>query len=187
MKIELNYSLERLKEFIREKSLLIDHDRGFQLASGGKSFYLFDLKPILLDPEGVNLIAENLYAKIEDCDANYIGGLESGAIPIVTALCMFSWNKGKPLSGFFVRKEAKKTGTKRKIEGNIKSGENVIIVDDVTTTGSSVMKATDEVKKLDCKIVKVISVIDRLEGARENLQKYGIDFDALFTRKDFGL
>jgi len=186
--VELEYeSLERLKELIRERSLLIDYDRGFQLASGRRSYYLFDLKPILLNPEGANLIARYLYEKIKDDNAMYVGGLESGAIPIVTALCMFSWDKDKPLFGFFVRKKPKKSGTQSKIEGNIEPGENVIIVDDVTTTGGSVLKAIEEVEKLGCKVIKVISVIDRLEGARENLSRRGIKFDPLFTKRDFGL
>jgi len=187
MKEVVELGLERLKDLINEKALLINHEEGFLLASGGKSYYLFDLKRILLDPEGANLIAIHLYDRIKKYKANYVGGLEAGAIPIVTALCMYSWGKEKPLYGFFVRKNPKKTGTRSKIEGTFKPGENVIIVDDVTTKGGSVLKAIEEVEKHRCNVIKVISVVDRLEGARETLQERGIDFESLFTRKDFGL
>ena len=86
-----------------------------------------------------------------------------------------------------MRKGPKKSGTQSKIEGNIEPRENVIIVDDVTTTEGSVLKAIEEVEKLGCKVIKVVSIIDRLEGARENLSRQGIKFDSLFTKRDFGL
>jgi len=179
--------IEELKKLISEKALLIDEKRGFELASGGKSSYFFDMKMVTLDPQGANLIARCLFEKIKDCDAKYVGGLESGAIPIVTSLCMVSWEEKKPLYGFYVRKEQKKRGTRKTIEGNIEPGEKVIIVDDVVTQGKSVLKAIEEVRKMGCEVVKVVSVIDREEGARENLKNVGIDLDALFTKSDFGL
>ena len=133
------------------------------------------------------MIAKQLYERIKDLDANYVGGLESGAIPIVTVLCMYSWKREKPLFGFFVRKKKKEHGVGKKIDGNFKDGEKVIIVDDVTTTGSSVLDAVKEVQSRGCKVIKTISIVDRLEGARENIEKEGVEFDCLFTRKDFGL
>ena len=176
--------MERLKELIKERALLYSEE-GFTLASGKRSHYYFDLKPILLDAEGLNLIAECMYEHIKGCNAEYIGGLESGAIPIVAAICMLSWKKGRPLRGFYVRKERKPRGTMKTIEGNLESGAKVVIVEDVTTTGSSVLKAIEEVQKKGCTVVKVISVIEREEGAREKLEGIGVEHSALFVKSDF--
>ncbi|MGQ9722947.1 MAG: orotate phosphoribosyltransferase [Candidatus Jordarchaeum sp.] len=178
---------ERLKQIIRDKSLLTAEVNGFELASGGKSTYFFDMKTVLLDPEGANLIAKCLFEKIKDCDVKYVGGLEAGAIPLVTALCLISWKSSRPLYGFFVRKEPKKRGTRKTIEGNLKEGEKVIIVDDVTTKGGSVIKAIKEVQNLNCKVAKVLSVVDRESGAHENLKQMGVAFDALFKKSEFGV
>jgi len=178
---------DKLKQLIRDKALLTSEENVFELASGGKSSYFFDMKTVLLDPEGVNLVAKCMFEKIKDCDVKYVGGLESGAIPLVTALCMISWNSNKPLYGFFVRKEAKKRGTRKTIEGNIEPGQAVIIVEDVTTKGGSVKRAIEEVQKLNCKVVKVLSVVDRESGASENLKAMGVDFEALFKKSEFGI
>jgi len=98
----------RLIELIKEKSLIVSGDTRFNLASGGKSNFFFDLKYVSLDPEGSNLIAEAILEIIRYEEADYIGGLESGAIPIVTSVCEKSWLIGRPIAGFFVRKEEKK-------------------------------------------------------------------------------
>lgn len=185
---ELEFGNEELKRLIKDKALLRDEQEGFRLASGRMSNYLFDLKPLLLDPKGSNLISESIYERIKGLDASYVGGLESGAIPIVTALCMYSWKREKQFYGFFVRKGKGKThGVKKRIDGNFIENENVIIVDDVTTTGGSVLNAVKTVRDKGCSVIKVISIVDRLEGAIENFEEEGVEFESLFTRKDFGI
>jgi orotate phosphoribosyltransferase len=176
---------DTLKNIIKKKALIFSQGEEFELASGNKSTYFFDMKMVTLDPEGVNLVARCLFDKIKDYDVRYVGGLESGAIPIVAALCMTSWKTRKPLYGFFVRKEPKARGTKKHIEGNLDKGEKVIIIDDVTTEGNSVMKAIEEVRKFGCEIEKVLTIVDREAGARKNLSNIGIEFDALFTKSEF--
>lgn len=173
---------ERLREIIRARSLL--RDRDFQLAGGGSSNYFFDMKKTMFDPEGAALLADLLFAMIENQPVDYVGGLETGAIPIVAALCARSWPT-KPLKGFFVRKETKGHGTDQTIDGLIGRGGNVILFEDVTTTGGSVMQAVARAREQDCRILEVVTVVDRLEGAVANFAKQDIPFRSLFTRDDF--
>ena len=149
------------------------------------------MKTVLLNTKGANLIKTELVKKLEGVKYDYIGGMETGAIPIVALICASS-HQERDIEGFFVRKQAKshgerKSGISDKIDGNLKSNSNVVIVDDVTTTGGSIMDAINEVKQAGCEIIKVITIIDRSQGAKENLAKDGIKLDALFIAKDFGL
>jgi orotate phosphoribosyltransferase len=173
----------RLRDIIREKSLT--RDRDFLLASGKTSNYYFNLKKTMLDPEGANLIGDLLYGIISnEHEVDYIGGLASGAIPIITNVVMRS-HRGKPIRGFYVRDEIKNHGTMQLIEGHIDDGSNVILFDDVTTLGGAVMKAVVAVRERNCKVLKVISIVDRLEGASETFRREGIEFSPLFTTQDF--
>jgi len=181
---KLSKSNERLKWLIKEKALTFGN---VTLASGGVSDFFFDMKMVSMDPEGSNLIADALLEILKKENVDYVGGLESGAIPIVSTLCAKSWIEGTPIPGFFVRKKPKERGTMKLIEGNLKENSKVILVDDVTTKGGSVLQAVEKVRELNCKIDKVITVVDRLAGAKENLQKNNIELIALFTTKDFGV
>ena len=175
---------ERLREIIAEKSLR----RGdFVLASGRRSHFLFDMKKTMLDPEGIDLLGDAVLEKAAFLDADHIGGLAMGAVPIVVAAVQKSRHAKRPLKGFWVRKEKKEHGTRNSADGYIEDGAKVIIVEDVTTTGESAMKAIDEAKARDCKIAAVITIVDRSEGARQNLAAHGIELISLFTKEDFGL
>src|SRR5271166_3733457 len=114
MRADLPAKRQRLRDIIRERSLL--QDRGFVLTSGRSSNFFFDMKRTLLDPEGAVLVADLLFDMIRDDDVDAVGGLETGAIPIVALLCARSWPE-KPITGFFVRKEAKGHGTDQRIDG----------------------------------------------------------------------
>lgn len=142
------------------------------------------MKRTMFDPEGAALLADLLFDTIKAEDVEFIGGLETGAIPIVAALCARSWPQ-KPIRGFFVRKENKGHGTDQRIDGLLEQGSKVILFEDVTTTGGSVMQAVDQARKLGCAVLKVVSVVDRLEGAEGNFRAAGIEFEALFTWRDF--
>ena len=106
-------------------------------------------------------MADLLFDAIAAEEVDYIGGLETGAIPIVAALCARSW-PARPIKGFFVRKENKGHGTDQRIDGLLERGSNVILFEDVTTTGGSAMQAVDQARQFGCKIVKVVSLVDRL-------------------------
>ena len=172
----------RLRELIRELSLTKGQ---FKLASGRESNYFFNLKPTMLHPEGINLVADAILEKIAGLEADYIGGLAVGAVPIVTAVVMKSQSTGRPLKGFWVRKEMKDHGVVTAVDGDLADRAKVVMVEDVTTTGGSVMRAIEEARKKRCDIKAVITVVDRREGARENLAKQGIDLISLYTTEDF--
>lgn len=176
---------KRLIELIKEKALIISKEEKFKLASGKQSPFYFNMKPVVLDPEGANLIAESMLEIINKyLDISYVGGMETGGIPIVSAIITKSQNL-KPIQGFFVRKEEKKRGTKKLIEGNLKENHKVVLVEDVTTTGGSILKAVNAVREFNCKTDVVITVVDRMEGAKENLTKEGITLISLLTVEDF--
>lgn len=172
---------QRLKEIIIDKSL----KRGdFILASGARSDYLFDLKPTMLDPEGANLIGELMLEKLEQ-DITAVGGLELGACPAVSNICVISYQKQREIKAFYVRKEKKGRGSNNLIEGaELIAGDKVVIIEDVTTTGGSSQKAIDIVRALGCEVVKVLSIVDRLQGAAANLAAKGVKLDALFTKDE---
>lgn len=175
---------ERLKEIILEKSYKTGH---FILASGATSTFMFDLKPTLLDPEGANLAADLILEKLPK-DVVAFGGLELGACPIVSAVCVKSYLAGRPLKTFYVRKEKKERGTKQRIEGcELQPGDKVVMVDDVTTKGGSVLQAVQAAQEAGAVVPLVLSVLDREEGARENLGKQGIALDSIFTKGEFGI
>jgi orotate phosphoribosyltransferase len=179
---DLAVKKQKLRAIISRASLLRDGE--FRLTSGGSSNFFFDLKRTMLDPEGASLLADLLFDRIKGEQVDCIGGMETGAIPIVATVCMRSWPE-KPIKGFFIRKEAKGHGTDQRVDGLLESGSRVILVEDVTTTGGSAMRAVDQVRQAQCTVVKVVSVVDRLEGAEDNFRRAGIRFEALFDRRDF--
>jgi len=171
---------DRLLEIIKQKSLL----RGsFTLVSGATSNYYLDMKPTLCDPEGAFLVGEIIFAKLLDAQIDAIGGPELGAVPILAVVCARSWPR-HPLPSFIVRKEKKGHGTDKKIDGNFRDGSRVILFDDVTTKGGSVMLAVDAVRARGATVETVITLVDRLEGARENLAAQDIALDPVFTTAD---
>ncbi len=173
----------RLLEIIKEKSLL--EGKAFVLSSGKSSSYFFDMKKTMLDPEGANLIAAAILKLLEGEEADAIGGQEIGAVPIVAVVCARSFGTDNPIPAFFVRKKAKGHGTDQLLDGNLTAGMHVVLVDDVTTTGGSAIKSVDAVRGANCTVDKVITVVDREEGAAENLEKYGITLVSIYTSSDF--
>ncbi|MBU6475384.1 MAG: orotate phosphoribosyltransferase [Alphaproteobacteria bacterium] len=176
--------LARLRRIINEKSYNTGGD--FKLASGAASSFFFDMKPTVLDPEGANLVADAILERIKGLNATAIGGLVLGACPIASAVCVKSFGTSAPLQAFYVRKEAKTRGTQKMIEGgDLKKGDRVVVVEDVTTTGGSALQAVAELRKLGCEVVKVMTIVDREQGAAAAFAAEKIPFDALFTRRDF--
>lgn len=174
---------ERLLEIIREKSLLLEGGP-FKLASGAMSDYYLDMKPTTFDPEGCSLIAEIVYGMLRyDHEVAAIGGLELGAVPVTIAVAMRSFEE-RPISGFVVRKERKGHGTDKQIDGNFRPNMTVVLFDDVTTRGGSVLQAVRAVRAQGAKVTKIITIVDRLEGARENLAKEGIELFQIFTARE---
>jgi len=180
--IDLADKRRQLLAIIRRRSLL--RHRDFTLTSGRSSNFFFDMKRTVFDPQAASLLAELLFDRIKGETVDCIGGLETGAIPIVALVCARSWPE-KPLKGFFVRKEQKGHGTDQRVDGLLDAGARAVVFEDVTTTGGSAMQAVGAVRAQGGTIVKVVSVVDRLEGAAANFREAGIAFDSLFTWRDF--
>ena len=170
----------RLFKIIKDKSLLKGR---FKLASGLMSDYYLDMKRTTLDPQGISLIAEIVYGLLADEQIDSIGGLELGAVPIIAAVCARSW-PDRPINGFIVRKEKKGHGTDKKIDGNFQPNTNVILFDDVTTKGGSVLEAVRAVREQGAIVEKVITVVDRLEGAAQNLANEKVKLVPVFTTRE---
>ncbi|HDH41756.1 MAG TPA: orotate phosphoribosyltransferase [Candidatus Altiarchaeales archaeon] len=172
---------ERLLKLIRERALSM---APITLRSGRKSNYYIDCRLITLSPEGATLTAEILFDALKEKEIDALGGLSIGADPICGAFSVISYQKGKPIPTFIIRKKQKEHGKQKLIEGPLKNGAKVVIVDDVATTGSSLLKAIDVVEDYGCKVLEVIVLVDRLEGAREKLTKRGYELKSIFTRED---
>jgi len=173
----------RLKDIIATRCM----KRGtFKLASGATSTWYFDMKPAVMDPEGSHLMAQLMLDALASEPMDSVGGLAMGAIPIATAISTVSYSHGaRRIPAFFVRKEPKTRGTEQLVEGLAKSGTTVVVVEDVTTTGGSAMKAVAALREMGCTVNVIATVLDRQEGAEENLAKEGIRLVPLFRRDDF--
>jgi orotate phosphoribosyltransferase len=158
----------------------------FRLASGKESRYYINSKKALFHSEAAALLGEAIWDRTRDLNIQAIGGIEVGAIPMATAAVMRYHQAGRTLEGFFVRKEAKDHGSRERIEGVLPPGARVAMVDDVLTTGGSVMQAIAEVEKAGATVATVICIVDRLQGARELLGAK-FDYQPLFTIRDFGI
>lgn len=171
---------KRLEELIKEKALKVADQPIFKLSSGKMSNYYLDLRTITLDPEGGYIIGNLIYQMIKDKNVDAIGGLTLGADPIAYATSLISFINNNPIKPFVVRKEPKGHGTGKQIEGNVKPGENVFIVEDVVTTAGSSLKACKVAKDFGLNILGVIAIVDREEGGGENLKNEGFDLIPIF-------
>jgi orotate phosphoribosyltransferase len=145
---------------------------------------LFDLKLTLLEPEGANLTAELLLDRLEAAGVRFVGGPAMGGVLIVQALCVKSLGRND-LRYFYVRKQAKDHGTGNRVDGHLEPGSAAILVEDVTTTGGSVLEAVAAVRAQGCPVARVLSILDRNEGGRERLAGEGLALDYVFEKDDF--
>ena len=175
---------ERLGEIIIERSFKYSDNPPFTLASGRKSNYYFNCKPTTLDPEGMNLIGAIIFDILKETDVTAAGGLTLGADPIANALAVISYQKGKPIKSFIVRKDVKDHGTKSAIEGNVRQGEKVAIIDDVITTGASTITAIEQARKEGLNVELVVTLIDREEGGKENILQHVDNIKTILTRTE---
>jgi orotate phosphoribosyltransferase len=180
---------KRLIAIIIAKSLL--KGAAIKLASGRTSNFYVNLKPTMLDPEGASLIADLMLAALRPLQADFVGGMELGAVPLIAGAVQASHQAGKPIPGFIVRKRVKEHGTRLPIEGlagpDALRGKKVVILEDVTTTGGSLLQAAEAAREAGAKVTHAITVVDRLEGAEAALKAAGIRLLPLLTAKDFPL
>ena len=173
----------RLARLLVEKSY---REGDFVLASGRRSDYYFDCRVTALHAEGSWLIGTLFNHMLSEMDIKGVGGMTMGADPLVAATTVISHEQGRPLHGLLVRKEAKGHGTGQFVEGlgNFSTGDRVAMLEDVVTTGGSLLKACDRVRDAGLSIVAVCAILDREEGGREKLREAGYDLLALFTRAE---
>lgn len=174
---------EELLEFVKTKALVKGE---MTLASGQKSNFYIDGKQVTLDAHGIFLVGRVILNMLHGTPVDAVGGPTLGADPIAAAVSLLSSQTGKPIRAFIVRKEVKKHGLQKMIEGPaLQAGDRVVMVEDVVTTGGSLLKAIQEVENLKAKVVKVICLVDRNQGARESLAAY--NYSPIFTLADLGL
>ena len=173
----------RLARLLVEKSY---REGDFVLASGRRSDYYFDCRVTALHAEGSWLIGTLFNHMLGEMDIKGVGGMTMGADPLVAATTVISHEQGRPLHGLLVRKEAKGHGTGQFVEGlgNFTTGDRVAMLEDVVTTGGSLLKACDRIRDAGLSIVAVCAILDREEGGREKLREAGYDLLALFTRAE---
>jgi orotate phosphoribosyltransferase len=159
----------------------------FVLVSGSRTNYYIDGKQVTLSAEGAALIADLILDVIADDKVDAVGGPSIGADPIAGAVAAASFHRGRPLTAFLVRKGLKDHGTQRWVEGPIRPGSRVVLVEDVVTTGGSMLACLDRLAMLDCIVVRAIVLVDRLAGAAEAFSRRDIPLTALCTTHELDL
>ena len=174
-----------LRDLVAAKSLILGRET--KLVSGATSRFYFDMKQTTFHPEGAALIADLTLDALGTPPPRFVAGLEMGAVPVVAAAVLRSGQRGSPLEGFCVRKAAKDHGTQRLVERDISAGARVAVVEDVTTTGGSAMQAVRAVRSAGGRVERVITVVDRLQGARQALAREDLKLIAILDAGDFDL
>ena len=175
---------KKLAAILVEKSY---KEGDFTLTSGKKSEYYFDCKQTALHPEGSYLLGRLFLDILKEYDVvQGVGGMTLGADPLVSSVTVVSYMEGMPLPGFIVRKKSKGHGTDQYLEGlaNFEPGDKVVMLEDVVTTGGTLVTACQRVKDAGLDIVGVVCVLDREEGGRENLKQAGFELKSIFTRSE---
>ena len=176
---------QRLLGILKEKSY---EKREVTLASGKKSDFYIDCKQTTLDAEGAYLTGKLMYEIIAEMSEKVsgAGGLTLGADPIATAVSIASFEAKNPIPAFIIRKEPKGHGTGQWLEGtkNLEAGANVVILEDVVTTGGSSLEAVKRAEESGLNVLMILTLVDRCEGGRENIEKEGYKLKALFEKKE---
>lgn len=148
----------------------------FTLKSGQTSLIYIDLRQIVSYPKILRDVAESLWNKIQDCHTDLLCGVPYTALPIATCISQIS-----QIPMIMRRKEKKAYGTKQQIEGAYQAGQNCLIIEDIVTTGSSVLETAEDLNDVQLKITDVVVFIDREENGKQNLQKHNYQLHAVFT------
>ncbi len=184
MNSDLLQKKDKLRRLLTEKSFQYSETPKFKLVSGAVSQYYVDCKMTTLLSHGKVLMGEIIFAMVEDLNIKGIGGLTLGSDPIADAVAFVAGLHGREMIAFVIRKQAKSHGTMKWIEGDVKAGDRVVILDDVITTGGSAIQAIDRAEEAGLTILKTIVLVDREEGGRENILARGYEVEALFTKSE---
>ena len=173
-----------LLTLLTERSFQYSTEPLFSLASGQKSKFYIDCKMTTLFSKGLVLVGNVVYERIANLDIQCIGGLTLGADPIAQATALIAGQNGYDLVSFVIRKEPKEHGLMKWVEGDIRSGNRAVIIEDVITTGGSTLQAIEKAEESGLHIVKVIVLVDREEGGRENICNRGYEVESVFTKSE---
>ena len=177
----------RLIAIVRARSF--ESGREFKLASGRMSTLYFNMKPTMLDAEGAYLSASLMLDAMAGDPAAYVGGLELGAVPLAAAVAAISHLRGEPRRALIIRKAAKEHGTQSLIEGLLRggsvAGQRVVVLEDVTTTGGSSLKAVAVLREAGATVERVVTLLDRQEGAQEAFDATKVRLDSILKASDF--
>ena len=178
------YDRDLLIQLFQDRALKFGE---FTLVSGRTSTYYLDSKQITLHANGLRQVCEGLLELLEDVEYDAVSGMSIGADPIIGGLLTVAAERGHPLEGLLVRKEAKGHGTGQFVEGPAGPGARVIVIDDVVTTGGSAMLAVERIEEFGCRVVQVVGVVDRMEGGTRTFADRELPFRSLLTIEDFGI
>ena len=179
--------MTEFKQQLARLLLRLSYKEGdFTLTSGKKSDYYFDCKQTALHAEGGYLIGRLFFEMLKEYDVDGVGGMTLGADPLITGVTVVSHLEGRPLPGFIIRKQSKGHGTDQYLEGlaNFSEGDKVVLLEDVCTTGGTLITAAQRVRDAGLDIVGVLAVLDREEGGKEKLKEAGLELNSIFTRQE---
>lgn len=174
---------DRLLSLLVERSLRVGR---FTLASGTRSTYYVDARATTMTAEGQALVGRTClrYLRSAGLDPTHVGGLTMGADPIAYAIARQSWEEGRPVDAFSVRKDAKEYGTRRRVEGGLPTDARVVVIEDAMTTGRSTLKAVRAVEEHGARVLAVLALVDRGEGARERIAGEGYAVTTVFPASE---
>ena len=175
---------QELIEILCQKSFKYSLEPIFKLVSGKMSNFYINCKPTTLSPRGMFLTGHLIFDAIKDLNADGVGGLTFGADPVAVATAFVSGIKQKPVNAFSIRKTRKDHGIIKWVEGDLRPGNRVVIIDDVVTTGGSTIKAVERARSEGLDVVKVVILVDRQEGGIENIRNYVEDISTIISRDD---
>jgi orotate phosphoribosyltransferase len=174
---ETETTRERLRQLLLEKAYMTGD---FVLTSGKRSDHYFDCKQVTLHSEGLPLTAGLIVERMREAGIAVIGGLTLGADPLVAAVIDAGYRAGYPISGYIARKEPKKHGTGSWIEGPVAGGARVAVIDDVVTSGGSIIRAIEISRAEGMEPAVAYALVDREEGGAEKIAATGVSFEPLF-------
>ena len=178
------YDENKLIELVKKLALRTGQ---FKLASGKMANFYLDCRKLTLDGEGANVIAAGILDLLEKDMPDAVGGMAIGADPITASVITLAHQRGHQLKGFIVRKQPKEHGTGQQVEGPIESGQRVVILEDVTTTGGSCLAAIDHARNFGLVVDRAITIVDRLEGAGPRFEAANVKLQSLVTIQQLGI
>ena len=175
---------KELIDLLCHKAFKFSDEPIFKLVSGRMSQFYVNCKPVTLDPRGLFLVGHLVFETVRGTDVDGIGGLTFGADPIAVATAYTSELKGKPIKAFSIRKNQKDHGMIRWVEGDLNPGDQVVIIDDVATTGGSTIKAIERAVSEGLQVIKVVILVDRQEGGVDNISQHVPDVTCIILRDE---